>query len=881
MPDTYPPLIRDNHFPEPPPVDVVGACAHSERRCGVQRLELHGHPSAAEGFAQPPQQLPAGGANRYVLAPVVEQFNIRWQLQGHAHVRKVKLELFRRDEPLPFWSKALTWADAGARQATGTTPFDGRLADNVHLQSVPAGTVEVTYNPGPTFPRDVLTVEHAPYRLVLRIVEVEQDTVVESVARSLYLDVLVHDVKLELGPQAWLPPAASAQYRHVRLHALHTDTYQAVAQQLQGAHPAPLPLSDAQAPQDVRVRMRSNVFARSVADFYTNTVFAGMRTQWQGDGAVLPVVATLRVRQSDGQPAPVQQGAQALGNLAVLWDWASADDNLPEGTHARAADFIRDALHYRPNEWPHARANCHIEHGGKRGLLHGNALPHFAAVPSPPAPATPLVDAANRPWATFTRPVTDPLHAQAGKTAVLFLPSAIAGDSYRLSVYAAYPRIAALDVADAAAFREAAAATRSVASRSTLTVWRRVEVARHWRKHAGVDAASLDWAAVVRYFQAAFVELALAPHGVQNLAGLAYVQAFNDVSANLPIAIRLALGDAAHQHDGGYGLTFRPWAEFRQRARVHLTQQMLAVRAANPATDADVLNAQAPLLGGRHNAYREDLLIPDLQTLALGAEELTSAVLRRVDIRDEATYLSKVQEWGDEVLAKLTGRLTRNIAAGEQGIHLYQFDFVDNYHHQNNVAEASTTVPGVAQCPSCNHVLPADAPVRWWTDADNEANRNCTGCDFRLDDSCVVTSFVPFRYMNGRLDAWANQNLGFTQRAKIRAGGWYGTTAAISIAHEIGHQLGMPHAGPNPRLALITVMRTGGIHEAFHDRDDDACIMSYNFTRAPHLHFCGFCNLRLRGWSVGPSDMNTHPVEFVQDQHTVPLRNRRADNRRA
>lgn len=108
------------------------------------------------------------------------------------------------------------------------------------------------------------------------------------------------------------------------------------------------------------------------------------------------------------------------------------------------------------------------------------------------------------------------------------------------------------------------------------------------------------------------------------------------------------------------------------------------------------------------------------------------------------------------------------------------------------MAEDSTAVVGVAQCPSCNHALPADAPARWWTDADNQANRHCAGRDFRLDDSCIVISFVPFRYMNGRLDAWANQNLGFTQRAKIRAGGWYGTTAAISIAHEIGHQLGVP-----------------------------------------------------------------------------------------
>ncbi|MCY1083405.1 hypothetical protein [Archangium lansingense] len=871
---SYPPIIEEAHFPQPPPVEIVNACpANEARKCGIESLTLQGHPSAGSGYTHGHGPLDPQAAERFVFAPRVESFQVKWRFHGHAHIRKVKLELFRRNQALPFWSKTLEWE--GARAQEGTTPFDGDLASNAHPQVVPDGAVQVTYNHQGSFPRDVLTVEHAPYKLQLRIVEVEEDTQVVDPARWIYLDVLVHDIKLELGPQAWVPPLAPANYVQTRRQTLRREVHQRVAQQLQGNNPAPLALTDPGAPAELRLSLKSHVFAKSVRDFYRNTVFAEMRELW-GNGPPLPLVATLRVQQSNGQPAPLQQGAVALGGVRLLWDWLNDQGSAVDPTtHDVARSFIQEALLYRPQEWPHARPNSHVEHGGKRGLLNGAAEPYFEDVPGL-APATPVTAAVQRPWAAFTPVIDDPNAANAGTASVLFLPSRIAGDRFRPRLFLAYPNTAALDVADLQA-QGAAAGTCSATSTSIFTVWRRVHVARHWRKHAHVDAASMNWATVARYFEPAFIEVVAPPNGVEDINALHYENAVDQVRNRIPVAIKSALADSNQQHNGDHAITYLNWAGFKQQIRAYLQAIQQFVRAAAPATDQDVLQEQIPYMAGNQR-YHEDLFIENLKTLNINdLDKLVTQVLRDAGIRDESAYKEKLAQWGDETIAKICGRLARDTTPGEDGIHFFQFEFNDNLLNQTEVAEAATTIANQVNCPQCNAALPANAPPRYWSDAASDANRICAACQHRLHESCTVITYVPHRYMNGQSDAFAKQNLGWMQRVKIRAGRKYGTTADISIAHEVGHQLGLPHAGPNAAMMGITVMKTGGIEPAYHDVDDPACLMSYNFTLAPQLHFCGLCNLRLRGWSMGPSNVAL-AFENARDASTVVLHNQRQQN---
>ena len=58
-----------------------------------------------------------------------------------------------------------------------------------------------------------------------------------------------------------------------------------------------------------------------------------------------------------------------------------------------------------------------------------------------------------------------------------------------------------------------------------------------------------------------------------------------------------------------------------------------------------------------------------------------------------------------------------------------------------------------------------------------------------------------------------------------------------TFVHEIGHHLFLPHFGPQPAAFVGNV----------HDAADLACIMTYN---RPRPTFCGFCQLRMRGWDA-------------------------------
>lgn len=861
---SYPPGINDAvMFPAPPSIAVVSPCNQAQGACAISSLTLSGHPAPDTHFtAVPEETLDPGAAGRYVIAPLVESFPVTWTLAGHDQIRRLRLELYRRSDAQACWCKDLDYSDGGIAEK-GSTAFNGDLHTDVHLESIPQSKVNVRAQLGANFPMQVLTAEHAPYKLVLRIEEVEAGASVAVAARWIYLDVLVHDIQLHLEGPAWLPPAG-VSHEDQRFHQLVTRTVDDLNRDLgDGDLGATVPA------RRETVGLTMNVFSRTSEDFYSNAVFAGQKKRYRND-PLLPLRATLRIRRSDGTPASAQAGASALGRLGVQWDWESGE--RPEHPDATAQSFIAKALDYKPTEWPHARSNCHADHGGKRGANpQGVILPHFQVLPAGTLGGAANVcnPVGNRPWAASSQPIADSASVDGGKTGILFKPSRIAGDTYRLRVYLGYPDLDAFDTANAQTLQAAERKSVSVHSAKTLTVRHCVDVA-HWRKTDQVDADRLDWLTVERYLGAACIDLRR-PNGLQVMHAAHYKAAVAAHFRNLDLAIAQAADRPAMNDADKFAIRFKSYADFCNVVRFHGAMLKRIYRPQNLPNAVTLINAQLQAFGLQrpHGPRPTDLILRKLSDLELDPDRIRDVLLKAMGITDEASYKKQCESWGSEIVPSICGMHARTQSANQAGIHLYHFEFADQWFQQPTAAEASTTISNYPVCPDCAIATPTTVQAQF--------NRNCTGCDHRLDESAVVTCYAPSRYMNGDCN-WSSDKLTFKQKVIIRAGRYYKTTAAITIAHEIGHHLGMPHAGPEPKEFGKTLMKTVGMYPPFHDAADDACIMSYNFTQAPRLHFCGLCSLRLAGWSMGVSNANTHAGDYNEDVGTLPLANQASFN---
>jgi hypothetical protein len=92
----------------------------------------------------------------------------------------------------------------------------------------------------------------------------------------------------------------------------------------------------------------------------------------------------------------------------------------------------------------------------------------------------------------------------------------------------------------------------------------------------------------------------------------------------------------------------------------------------------------------------------------------------------------------------------------------------------------------------------------------------------------------------------------------------YNASVAQTPAHEIGHNLFLPHAPRNITKNGATVVldettaaglgeSSGGILKDRHDINNRQCLMSY---ARPRPGFCGLCVVRLRGWDESQFDEN-------------------------
>jgi hypothetical protein len=459
----------------------------------------------------PPFRAPGAGEDGFHFAPEVEPVELAYRLTNTAGLARTgKLELFTRHRKAPLWTRELS--------AEEVTAGDHRLRWD--------GRVDVC----DAFPDGVVTVEHSPYKLKLTL---RGQGWAECPEAWTYFHVLVDGLELELGDP--------------RVLAKPRDREVATAL---GRLPAP--------GEKAEVRLVSNLFKTLSTEMEDDTDFQQLRATW-GNGPDIPIFARAWLKDSAGRRV---DAPKALGRVRFLWDWEDeAEDVTGHTPQARA--FLESALNRKCSASRPTGDNAHRDVGGKRGLPSSAVFPKqagYAPCGTPRDGVFPfrVVTCGRRKWAAFTQAWTT--GAFAGRTGVLFQPSRIAGDAWRVTVQLAYERrrdgAVVLDVEDAAPLPAAVRATSG-----TFETWREVHISRIVRKHPGVAGFSLP--AVQRHFEPAFLRLVDRSGGVTDMESSDYNARIAKALKAQSWEVRAAIDPAVDQYAAGpHALTFRTYAEF-------------------------------------------------------------------------------------------------------------------------------------------------------------------------------------------------------------------------------------------------------------------------------------------------------------------------------
>ena len=376
---------------------------------------------------------------------MLEDIWIHWKHKNPALIKESRLELFCRmnGELKRIWTKIFIWDNC---PVNAKTQFKGDLKlfnevtdklNNTGLRSVKLGLFSYDQQ----FPDDYVTAEFSPYQLKLSVVP-KSDTI-KNTPQSvwMYFDIRV---KLELfwGEDKMIPTARNdagmLPPRKLTILPEEKAILRTLRTQDQGAN---FKIGT----NNREIIIDANNFKEGHDDEYHND-FVETTKLW-GDGPRLPVIAEVKVKRSDGR---IELCPPAIGNAKFLWDWEDTDDtqtnpkwrNWVDGAATQETrDFLTNIFQStRDLTDPLDTDNCPTSYGGKRA----KNLHPFPILPGY-APANvirdgefpfPIEACRVRKWAVFSKAWRT--GALAGKTGVLFQPSRIAGDKYKLSVYLYY-----------------------------------------------------------------------------------------------------------------------------------------------------------------------------------------------------------------------------------------------------------------------------------------------------------------------------------------------------------------------------------------------------------------------------------------------------------
>lgn len=645
----------------------------------------------------------ASGSDQFHFAPVVEKVTIFYKIEDPLRrISKAKIEIFSSFDSKPIWSRPLK---------------EDEYAHGLHNIEWD-GTISLVHASPHDF--EHVTAELSPYKMKLTIAA-DDGLAGEPSCAWTYFHVLIKKIELELGDKTVL-----VDDKDKKLY----DTL--------GGH---LPAEGAQQ----ELYLVSNLFKTSSPEMTSNQAYEVYRTLW-GDGPRVPIFLRIWLADSEDREVDAPRG---IGNLKFLWDWEDMPAAHPAGLKAQAQAFIDDALNFDKQKTKPKGDNCHLERGGKRGPDAPPVFPNQPGQNPPPATLTGgtfpfrVEPCKTRKWAAYSYAWGE--GALAGRTGVLFQPSRMAGDAYKLTVYLAYHRKSdksiLLDIEDDAPLK-------AVLKRSTGTfaIRRELHVISYKLKRVSV-APLINLATVEGAYDKAYLRLANKAGTPTPIGKADYNSQVATVVAGQAWHVGLAV-DSVDQYDAGdHFIHYRTHAQW--------TAQVDAYVAAQGWTAPQKLAWAAGLSN------------------SAGSDPYTNS----------SVYYQFLYDWALSMIPSVCDKFM----SASDGINIFQFTNLYN-----------TPLPKATNLNGFAAVMPSGNRYR----------------------------------------------CGFIQCGSNYGGAGSLNTREQTCAHEIGHQLFLPHTW---QVSLSHDPPPGS-----HDRADTACMMSYQFGSA--RAFCGLCLLRLRGWSKLQAD---------------------------
>lgn len=448
-------------------------------------------------------------------------------------ITEAKLQLYRRWDKDPLWERELKPEELLDGENELEFEYDKATGGGKEKKKEWDGNLG---KEDEKFPEGFVTAEHSPYKL--RLVLTKGEGICQSPQAWTFFNILIHEFKVIWGEKEAID--------------VEPGTYPKIREPFEELKKD---FSDPESGGLAKVYLNSDLYG--VNNMMDNTLYEEYKKIWE-KGPQIPIFAKVYLRNSAGAKVIAPKG---LGKTKFLWDWESKTTASSNTFAANAEDYDKDTT--KPKG-----LTCHKDRGGKRGDDTNKVFPDQAGY----EPADALTDGSfpfkveemkdNRKFAAFS--LAWRKGKLAGKTGVMFRPSRMAGDVYKVTLYSAHeikdkdwkPR---LDVDTDAPLKIEASLKKELRE---IEIWRRCHLIRYVKKTTAVT--DLNIGNVFGYYEAAKLKIKDDKGSIQTYPEAEWKSEVSAVINGWGARFKYAVDTSVNQYTiSDNGLHIRTRAEFR------------------------------------------------------------------------------------------------------------------------------------------------------------------------------------------------------------------------------------------------------------------------------------------------------------------------------